>query len=203
MTLACVYRMTRPLRCFCGTVLQPQLATPLVIFAKPAGMRKSGLPVSPAGFQQQDLHGWVSAQAICQNATRGPSADDDVVVGHRSFPNSSKIVLRDMVRDAKRLRGDGQRWIDRGRRRQEGGVDDEQVRMVPGAAEGIERRGRGIDADANGPALMRRRPTVERSRKDDWVARRAQAILESLDEHLMGRSSCFASSPDGSGRRRP
>ena len=40
MTLACVYQSTRPFRCFCGTVDQPQLAMPLVILAKPAGMWK-------------------------------------------------------------------------------------------------------------------------------------------------------------------
>ena len=40
ITLAWVYQSTRPFRCLCGTVDQPQLAMPLVIFAKPAGMWK-------------------------------------------------------------------------------------------------------------------------------------------------------------------
>ena len=57
------------------------------------------IPVSAACFQQQDFGGWVGAQAICQNAAGRPSADDDVVVGHRPLPKlvedrSSQCGLR-------------------------------------------------------------------------------------------------------------
>ena len=44
----------------------------------------------------------------------------------------------------------------------------------------------GSSADANGAALVRRRPTIERSRENDRITRRAQAFLESADEHLVG-----------------
>ena len=58
--------------------------------------------------------------------------------------------------------------------------------MVPGAAIGIERRGRGIRPDAHGAALVRRRPPVERLREHDRIAGGAQSLLEGLDEPLMG-----------------
>ena len=47
------------------------------------------------------------------------------------------------------------------------GVDDEQVGVVEGAAERIERRRRGIVADPDRAALVRRRAAVERLRQDD------------------------------------
>ena len=46
-TLAWVYRRTRPFKCLCGTVDQPQEAMPLVILAKPAGTWMSGCRSGP------------------------------------------------------------------------------------------------------------------------------------------------------------
>ena len=116
MILAWVYQMTRPPRCFCGTVLQPQLATPLVILAKPAGMRNSGLESRPPASMQQDLDRRIGAETVRQHAARRAAADDDEVISHGARP--SEIGLGDVIGDAQRLGGDGQRGIDRGRGRQ-------------------------------------------------------------------------------------
>ena len=72
MTLACVYQMTRPLRCFCGTVLQPQLATPLVIFAKPAGMAKSGFQSPPPASSSRTLVDGSALKRFARTQPAGP-----------------------------------------------------------------------------------------------------------------------------------
>ena len=66
--------------CFCGTVDQPQLAMPLVILAKPAGMWNSGCQSRAAGLEQQHRDRRVLAQPVGQHAAGRAAADDDVVV---------------------------------------------------------------------------------------------------------------------------
>ena len=62
----------------------------------------------------------------------------------------------DVVRHAKRLRDDRQARVDRGRRRKERRVDDEQIVHVVRAAERIEHRRPRIAAEHERAALMRR-----------------------------------------------
>src|SRR5277367_3944940 len=85
MILACVYQMTRPSRCFCGTVLQPQLATPLVILAKPAGILNSGLASPPPASSSSTL-------TLASSLSRA-AAGDDVVIVHLRSPQFRKSVL--------------------------------------------------------------------------------------------------------------
>ena len=65
-----------------------------------------------------------------QRCSRKPSSHD---------PMSSKIGPRDMIRDAQRLGGDRQRRVHRRRSRQERRIDNEQIGVIKGAAERIER----------------------------------------------------------------
>ena len=84
--------------------------------------------------------------------------------------------LADVIGSPRGLCRDGQRRIHRGRRRHEARVDDEQVWVVVGAAERIE-RGRGrVVPEADGAALMRWRPLVERSGENDRIAGGAEDL---------------------------
>ena len=59
--------------CFCGTVDQPQLAMPLVILAKPAGMWNSGCQSRAAGLEQQHLDVGSSLSRLASTQPAGPA----------------------------------------------------------------------------------------------------------------------------------
>src|SRR5688572_554052 len=69
---------------------------------------------------------------------------------------ASEIGADDVVGHAQRLRGNRQRGVDRGRRRKERGVDDEEILDVVGAAKRIEDRGPRIRSETKRAALVRR-----------------------------------------------
>ena len=80
MTLAWVYQMTRPLRCFCGTVLQQPAGDALCHLREARRHSEKRVPVSASGLQKQDFEGGIGAQAICKHTSGGPTPDDDIVV---------------------------------------------------------------------------------------------------------------------------
>ncbi|MCY1308082.1 hypothetical protein D9M70_580650 [compost metagenome] len=73
MTLAWVYRSTLPFMCFCGTVSQPQLATPLVILAKPAGMWNSGFQSPPPASSSRTRTDGSSERRLARTQPAGPA----------------------------------------------------------------------------------------------------------------------------------
>src|SRR5271157_303515 len=96
-----------------------------------------------------------------------------------------KIGFDDVGGDPKRLRGDREGRVHGRRGWEDGSVDDEEIGMVPSAAEWIERRSRWVEPDADCAALMRGRSTVERLRQHDWIAGRSQPLLERFHQSRM------------------
>src|ERR1700733_12791088 len=92
-----------------------------------------------------------------------------------------------MVGNAKRLSRDSECGIHCRRGRKKRSVDHEQIWVVPGTAEGVERRGPRITTDTDRPALVRGSAPIEGLRKYDWIAGPAKAFLERSDQALVGR----------------
>ena len=104
-------------------------------------------------------------------ADAAPAAGDQGD-GRCSGVIAASSVAADVVGDPQRLRGDGQRRVDRRRGRQEAGVDDEEIRMVVGAAERVERRRRRVGARC-APCRIGARACAGRTARDSTIGKPA------------------------------
>jgi hypothetical protein len=95
---------------------------------------------------------------------------------HTRWTSCAESLLEDMVGNAQRLGGDGQRRIHRRRGRKEGCIHHEQVGVIMRAAKHIERRGRRIGAHSHGAALMRGGAAVEWAGEHNRIAGRPEHI---------------------------
>ena len=105
-------------------------------------------------------------------------------IGHGS-PASAAAVGRDVLTRPQRLGGHGERRIDGSGRGKERGIDDVEIVEVEGLAEGVERRLRGVLAEAHRAALVRRRLLGERPGQHDGEARRTQHPARFGDQRLV------------------
>src|SRR5688500_20218194 len=87
-----------------------------------------------------------------------------------------------MVGDSQRLRGDRQTGVDRCRRREERGVDDEEILDVMRAAVRIQHRVTRVAAEAERAALVRGVLAAEGVLDDRSEAKLAEGPLRLADE---------------------
>ena len=112
-----------------------------------------------------------------------------------------QVGVDDVVGDAQRLRDDRQAGVDGRRRREERGVDDEQVLDVVRAAERVEHRRARIGAEARAcrTGAWCSRSGASASSTIQNPSRRRMRLV-SVDQPLVRARGCSAGSAGGCGR---